>query len=176
MHDWTGNGHQFLLGNLKLQKTRQISRFSIRSTRTIQLRTNNPLTLLVTSVTATFILDLIVSGSSNKYMQLFWSLSDFDIFFSGWRKLLIRRLDSSVTRTVSGIGNNLHLNLVLNLLAIFRVSSTFCSWSSPTGTLVALYSSISAACRHNNLGLVIRFSEQQYQKYPIFTCTLSWTS
>ena len=143
----------------------------IRSTRTIQLRTNNPLTLLVTSVTATFILDLIVSGSSNKYMQLFWSLSDFDIFFSGWRKLLIRRLDSSVTRTVSGIGNNLHLNLVLNLLAIFRVSSTFCSWSSPTGTLVALYSSISAACRHNNLGFVMRISEQQHQKNPIFACT-----
>ena len=135
------------------------------------IRTNNPLTLLVVSVTATFILDLIVSGSSNKYIQLFWSLSDFDIFFSGWRKLLIRRLDSSVTRTVSGIGNNLDLNLLLNLLAIFRVSSTFCSWSSPTGTLVALYSSISAAYRNNNLRFVIRFSEQQHQKNPFFTCS-----
>jgi hypothetical protein len=40
---WNGNGNGFMLANLKIQKTRQIPRFSIRSTWPIQFRSNNPL-------------------------------------------------------------------------------------------------------------------------------------
>lgn len=135
----------------------------------------------VKSVTAFLIFFTIVSGESVKQILLFSSGSDLDIFLEGSLKLLI--LPYSLAEksfnlhiiwrifkghlqviTVWGIGK-VSPNLWLKILANSWHSWICCTWSSPTGTWVALqyfhthppflfsfyltylYDKISAACK-----------------------------
>lgn len=90
----------------------------------------------VKSVIAFFTFAVMISGVSVIMTQLFGSGSDFDIFFDGSRRDLMRQLASSAT---NGSHNGKVLpNLLLKLLARLWASWRCWSWSWPTGTWVAL--------------------------------------
>ena len=91
------------------------------------------------SVTADFIFSVIVVGESVRKRHPFGD--DFDIFCSGFFRDIMRGV-----RVWSAFGSKkVFPNFLLKLLASVLVSSRCWSWSSPTGTTLALYIRISAA-------------------------------
>lgn len=92
----------------------------------------------VKSVTAFLIFVVISSRVSVRYMQLFLSGSDFDIFLLGSRRLLI--LDTSSRKellvlTRAHVWNVVYFSSVVNETVIFPVTCYDCTWNRKNFTV-----------------------------------------
>ena len=95
------------------------------------------------SVFALRILSATVSASSVRLIRDMSDGSDFDIFLVPSRSDITRVAAPPITG--SGRGKKSTPKSLLNFAAMSRVSSRCCFWSSPTGTWVVWYTSMSAA-------------------------------
>ena len=77
----------------------------------------------------------MAAASSVRLIRAMSEGSDFDIFLVPSRSDMTRVAAPSITGSV--IGKKSTPKSLLNLIAMSRVSSICCFWSSPTGTWVA---------------------------------------